>query len=114
MIIGKFQHIQDEREDFYRGNIITMSLAYFKIRILRVSGRGSDDPDFRVVAESWEHEVEVGAGWKRTNSRGCEFVAITIDDPGLPAPIEAALVPDGYDVDSFDLEWTRPKPNEAV
>jgi uncharacterized protein DUF736 len=52
--------------------------------------------------------VEFGAAWKRTSERGQEFLSASIDDPSLPAPLNAAPFP-SEDGETASLVWSRSK-----
>lgn len=86
-------------ENGYIGYVKTLSLNV-KAKFVP-SEKGSDKaPDFRILAEG----VEVGAARRKTSQN--EVLSIKIDDPGLPAPLYAALVanPTGA---TYALIWSR-------
>lgn len=70
--------------------------------------RSERSPDFRVFAG--KGRAPVGAGWKQTSEQGRNFVSVQIDDPSLPAPINAALFEVEDVPGNFELVWNRPAP----
>lgn len=69
-------------------------------------------PDYRVHNGN-EEGPEIGAGWKRTGERAGDYIALVIDDPGLPQPIRANLFRDDDGGASWSLHWNRaPKRGE--
>ncbi len=98
MLIGRFTH--DARKDTYSGELYSTALPR-SVVIEPNASRSARGPDYRIMAEG----REIGAGWKRTSrDKGTPFVSIHLDDPALPAPIEAMLSQAG------ELIWNRPKP----
>lgn len=97
MIIGRFTH--DGDSDTYTGELYSSALPA-RVVIEPNDSRSARAPDYRVMADG--HEI--GAGWKRTSrEKGRPFVSIHLDDPALPAPIEAMLSETG------ELIWNRPR-----
>lgn len=97
MIIGKFTY--STANDTYAGELYSPVLPS-KVSIEPNANRGGKAPDYRLLADG----REIGAGWKRTSrEKGTPFVSIHIDDPALPAAIEAMLSEAG------ELIWNRPR-----
>lgn len=97
MIIGKFTY--DAAQDSYRGELFPTILP---TSVTMEPNQSNTDkaPDYRITANG----RELGAAWRRTNrSEGSSFLSVHIDDPALPAPIDAILSQSG------DLVWNRPR-----
>jgi len=59
---------------------------------LRPIDKASDkEPDYRVVQERDGVIVEFGAAWKRSSGKDRDFLSVLLDDPALPASLNAAL-----------------------
>jgi uncharacterized protein (DUF736 family) len=104
MIIGNF--VYDQARDTYTGTITTLTVEHRVVfhGINRTSEKG---PDYRIM-ENWDNDgAELGAAWKRTSETGQAFLSVLIDDPALPAPINAAM----FRTDSkANLVWSRTQP----
>lgn len=97
MIIGKFTY--DASQDTYRGELFSAALP---TDVIMCPNEPSSEkqPDYRITANA--HEL--GGAWRRTNrADGSHFLSVHIDDPSLPAPIDAILSQSG------DLVWNRPR-----
>lgn len=81
MIIGNFTYIP--AKDTYAGEI------------------------YRVVVEGASGAIELGAAWKRVSEAGREFLSVSLDDPALGRPLNAALMPSEKGDDAI-LIWSRP------
>ena len=103
MIIGKFTY--DNASDTYSGELYSRALPS-KVTLTPNAKRSDKAPDYRVVAGA--HEL--GGGWKRTSKeKGRPFISVHIDDPALPAALDATLGENG------DLIWNRDRaPAPAV
>ena len=105
MIIGNFSF--DPARDEYTGEIATLTLQ--RSVVVRPLKKVTDkEPDYRVLAEGANGQVEIGAAWRRTSERGHDFLSVTLDDPALGTTLNAALFM-GRDGASAQLVWTRPK-----
>ncbi|MFT4077474.1 MAG: DUF736 domain-containing protein [Asticcacaulis sp.] len=98
-IIGTFT----KAGDIYVGNILTLTLN-LTVNIVPVERVSENAPDYRIHWGS----VQCGAGWRRTNDQGGEFLSVKIDDPIFPNPIYATLSYD-HEFEMFMLVWSRPK-----
>jgi uncharacterized protein (DUF736 family) len=95
MIIGKFTY--STTNDTYTGELYSPVLPA-KVSIEPNPNRGGKAPDYRLLADG--HEI--GAAWKRTTrDKGAPFLSVHLDDPGLPAPVDAMLSQSG------ELVWNR-------
>jgi len=64
-------------------------------------------PDFRVIASG---DFEIGGAWrKRTQTERRHYLSVTLDDPSLPAPINARLMADEAKKGEYRLMWSRKK-----
>jgi uncharacterized protein (DUF736 family) len=109
MIIGNFTY--DANADTYEGGIRTLSFST-KVELRPVEKSGDKEPDYRIVAETIEGIVEVGAAWKRKSEKGQDFLSVSIDDPALSGAINAALFP-GENDENAVLVWNRRKPGKG-
>jgi uncharacterized protein (DUF736 family) len=89
MIIGNFTY--DVDHDIYSGEITTLSLQRSNVQFRPNEKTHDNEPDYRVVQEHDGRIVEFGAAWKRSSERGRDFLSIVLDDPDLPASLNAAL-----------------------
>ena len=105
-IIGNFKY--DVEADTYTGNVTTLTFHRDSVQLVPNEKNGEREPDYRVVAATALGTVEFGAAWKRTSERGQAFLSVAIDDPALPASLNAALFP-SEDGATAALVWTRPK-----
>lgn len=102
MIIGKFTY--NNADDTYAGELYSVLLPR-QVGIAPNPSRGGKAPDYRLLAEG----REIGAAWKRTSrEKGTAFLSVHIDDPALPAPINATLSQSG------ELIWTRERAPAAA
>jgi len=98
MLIGNFRH--DTRRDTYVSEIYLLTLRHPVTIEPNPNSSSERAPEYRLMADG----REIGAAWKRSSrDRGTPFLSIHIDDPALPAPIEAVLSETG------DLVWNRPR-----
>lgn len=111
MIIGNFAYIPET--DTYRGGIATLTSGAIDITIRPAEKSAEKELDYRVVAESPFCTVELGAAWKRTSERGQGFLSVSLDDPALSGPLNAALFLDEAD-NTAALVWNRPKAKPAA
>jgi uncharacterized protein (DUF736 family) len=89
MIIGNF--IYDADFETYTGDITTLTLQRSGVVLRPNEKEGDRGPDYRIVQENDGETVEFGAAWKRRSDRGRAFLSVVLDDPALPASLNAAL-----------------------
>jgi len=106
MIIGNFK--RNAKADSYTGDVTTLTFHRSNVQFKANEKSGEKEPDYRIVAESGNGTVEFGAAWKRTSERGQDFLSVSIDDPALSGPLNAALFT-AEDGETATLVWTRPK-----
>lgn len=95
--IGTFTKAQD---GVFHGQMRTLTLNA-KAMVIRPTVRTADRaPDHRVYAG----QLEVGAAWTVTRPGKPECLAVTIDDPTLPAPLHALLCQADA---GYELRWLR-------
>ena len=83
----------------FQGTIETF-LTVLEARFERV-GSGSDaTPDFRI----YRGAAEIGAAWERRTKAKRRYLAVVLDDPSLPRPVECRLVQAD---DGWSLMWSR-------
>jgi uncharacterized protein (DUF736 family) len=87
----------------YSGTIRTLTLNA-RVRIVAAEQRTSEGaPDFRLFVGA----VEIGAAWRRTaKDTETAYLSVRIDDPALPAPLQAALM-EATDDGLCRLLWRR-------
>jgi len=107
MNIGNFKY--DADTDTYVGDIATLTFQRSNVQLTPVDKSGDKQPDYRLEGETSFGRVEFGAAWKRTGEDGTEFLSVSIDDPSLPASLNAnmRLADDG---ENATLVWKRKKP----
>jgi uncharacterized protein (DUF736 family) len=105
MIIGNFTY--NKAKDSYEGEIKTLTLLRGKVAFRPTEGKKDKSPAYRIVIESAQGSVELGAAWKRTSEAGRAFLSVSLDDPALPHPLSAALMP-ADDGKGAILIWSRP------
>lgn len=111
MIIGNFMYAAET--DTYAGFIATLTVHHGDVAIRPAEKSGDKEPDYRVVAEMGFGPIELGAAWKRTSERGQEFLSVSLDDPALNGPVNAALFLNAEDSTAV-LAWNRPKAKPAA
>ncbi len=104
MIIGNFTH--NKAKDTYEGDIQTLTLLRGKVAFRPTEAKNDKGPNYRVVSVGTHGSVELGAAWKRTSEAGREFLSVSLDDPALPHPLNAALMP-AEDGTGAILIWSR-------
>jgi uncharacterized protein (DUF736 family) len=104
MIIGNFTY--NTAKDTYTGEIKTLTLQRSKVAFRPTEGANGKGPNYRVIVDGTHGAVELGAAWKRTSEAGREFLSVSLDDPALGHPLNAALMPaeDGH---GAILIWSR-------
>jgi uncharacterized protein (DUF736 family) len=107
MIIGHFSY--DHQSDTYFGTITTLTLQRGNLVLRPTNKSGEKEPDYRFVQEADDGTVEFGAAWKRSSGQGRDFLSVVLDDPALPASLNAAMFLSDRD-DTATLVWQRPKP----
>jgi uncharacterized protein (DUF736 family) len=104
MIIGNFSY--DALNDTYSGEITTLTVERSNVEFRPTSKTGDKEPDYRIIQERDGAVAEFGAAWKRSSGSGREFLSIMLDDPALPASLNAALFFSDRD-DRATLVWQR-------
>jgi uncharacterized protein (DUF736 family) len=105
MIIGNFTY--NPTKDNYTGEIKTLTLLRSKVAFRPTEAKSEKGPHYRVVVEGAPGAIELGAAWKRVSEAGREFLSVSLDDPALDHPLNAALMP-SEDGKSAILIWSRP------
>jgi len=96
----------------YTDKTKTLTLHRPKVAFRPTEGKTGKGPDYRVVLDGAPGAVELGAAWKRTSEADREFLSISLDDPALPRPLSAALIP-AEDGAGAILIWSRPAKRQA-
>jgi uncharacterized protein (DUF736 family) len=110
MIIGVFNC--DPDQNTYAGEITTLTLRRTGVMFLPTEKTGDKEPDYRIVHDFDEMQVDLGAAWKRTSDRERSYLSVTLDDPALPASINAALFT-SEENGQATLVWQR-QPKKAL
>lgn len=87
--------------DGFTGRIRTLALDLEVIAVEQVKDHDKA-PDFRFYTGG----LEFGAGWNRTSQADRPYVSCKLDDPSLPQPLYASLVPSEKGKDHA-LIWSR-------
>ncbi|TAJ71795.1 MAG: DUF736 domain-containing protein [Phenylobacterium sp.] len=98
--IGTFTKTPDGR---FQGAIRTLTLNVKCVEIRPVEPTAEKAPDHRVFIG----QTEVGAAWTVSRDGKPPCLSVRIDDPSLPAPLQAFLVDAG---DVHHLNWSRQSP----
>jgi uncharacterized protein (DUF736 family) len=105
MIIGNF--VYDSGDDTYCGDIKTLTVRRHNVA-LRPNKKSSErEPDYRITHEDAAGLTEFGAAWKREGEKGRPFLSLILEDPALPGPVNAVLLPSDVDATAW-LVWQRP------
>jgi uncharacterized protein (DUF736 family) len=89
--------------DSFEGTVSTLTLDA-QVQFRPAEKTSEKAPDYRVFAG----RAEIGAAWKKTSNEGRHYLSVKLDDPSLPAPIQANLF--SVDGGDFELIWSRPTP----
>ena len=95
-IIGTFT----KQEDGFNGTLRTLAFNV-KVKIVPVLKENGKGPDYRVFAGA----MEIGAAWKRQTAAQREYLSVKLDDPSLPAPVNARLI--AAEDGNMNLYWSR-------
>lgn len=98
--IGTFTSSEDGG---YAGQIRTLNLNVANVAFQPLAASSDKAPAFRIVADG----LDLGAAWKKTSRENRPYLAVKLDDPGLPAPIYASLVQAD---EGHVLLWSRTRP----
>jgi uncharacterized protein (DUF736 family) len=109
MIIGKFR-LDDGS---YRGDITTLTVQRTNVVLRPTSKVGEREPDYRILQETGNGAVDLGAAWKRRSEGGRDFLSVVLDDPALPTSVNAALFLADHE-DTATLVWQRPAKKAAT
>ncbi|MFA5957819.1 DUF736 domain-containing protein [Hyphomicrobium sp.] len=104
MIIGSFAY--DKAKDVYAGGILSLNFQIEGVTFIPNVRSTDKEPDYRVIAETSNGDIELGAAWRRTSDKGNDFVSVSLDGPLLSRPFNAALFLDGEGT-SASLVWNR-------
>jgi uncharacterized protein (DUF736 family) len=91
MMIGKF----DKEGCGYKGRIFSRERCGRVISFRPTPVKQTDGPDFVVVGETQDgkgDEFEIGAGWKKTTSKGKPYLLVKLDRPTLWNGAHCALI----------------------
>jgi uncharacterized protein (DUF736 family) len=97
IVIGTFSRTSDGA---FHGAIRTLTLSVKGLEIRPVARANDKAPDHRILAG----QTEVGAAWTVSRVGKPECLSVRIDDPGLPAPLDALL---SQVQDRYELRWSR-------
>ncbi|MBS0251086.1 MAG: DUF736 domain-containing protein [Proteobacteria bacterium] len=104
MIIGSFSY--DKAKDVYAGTILSLNFGVQDVTFTPNARASEKEPDYRVVAETPEGAIELGAAWRRKSDKGNHFVSVSLDGPLLNRPFNAALFLE-EDGTTASLVWNR-------
>lgn len=109
MIIGNFTY--DPTTDTYAGELWTLFCRHAYMLISPNTKARDGSPDYRIIQNDPSGSAVIGAAWRRQSDAGKPFLSVTLDDPSLPVPINAALFRDDGS-DQARLVWSR-RPSPA-
>jgi uncharacterized protein (DUF736 family) len=95
--IGTFTKSGDD----FTGSVKTLTLNV-NAKIVLAEKENEKAPDYRIFSGA----MEFGAAWKRTSGAGREYLSVKLDDPSLPKPIYASLIP-VESGEEYSLIWSR-------
>jgi uncharacterized protein (DUF736 family) len=99
--IGTFTH---DGDGVLNGSIRTLTLDT-PAQLEPVTSETEGAPAYRLYAG----EIELGAAWAKTaKESGRVYLQVRLDDPSLPGPIFANLIPNVAE-GTYTLIWNRPK-----
>jgi len=114
MLIGKFCRVQEHEPDYdlYEGSIFVSEWRGLQVIISEVTAKIAEGhPDF-VVSSLYQGEAyEIGAGWRRSSTKGKPYLSLQLDAPTLPAPIDCALI--RQTIGDYNLVWSRDHRRDA-
>ena len=86
----------------FEGKIKTALLSlHLKIHPIEEGVDNDRKPDYRAKISGYE----AGAGWKKVSDNNNPYISVQIDDPALPAPINANLIE--KESGEYILLWSR-------
>jgi uncharacterized protein (DUF736 family) len=97
MIIGTFQH----ENGIYAGSVPSIA-GSSPVRLAPTDKKGVD---YAVTLAG--AGTELGVAWKKTSSKGNEYLSVKLDAPNLPAAVNCALI---KQAEGFALIWNRREP----
>ncbi|WP_296595508.1 DUF736 family protein [Phenylobacterium sp.] len=95
--IGTFSQAEDGS---FHGAIRTLTLNVKAVTIRPIERTGDKAPDHRVLAGP----TDIGAAWTVTRPGKPPCLSVRIDEPSLPAPLNALLVEANG---AHQLRWSR-------
>lgn len=104
MYIGTLSY--DVSRDRFTGELNTITFQC-RLSISPAEKTDAKSPDYRVFIPSEYGATEVGSGWKRKTERDDELIAITLDDPAFPKPLNCILFAAADDDSDYLLAWRR-------
>jgi uncharacterized protein (DUF736 family) len=108
MIIGNFSY--DPARDTYTGELATLTVPTRTLVFQPNEAKGDKgrrQPNYRILSPATGGDVELGAAWKKHSDEGREYLSVTLADPALTQPVNAAMVASGDNGEAFILVWSR-------
>ena len=91
--------------DVFEGQVKTLA---FRETVRLVPADGSIESERAPDLIAFVADVQVGAAWRKSaRENGNTYYSVYLDDPSLPAPINAYLYVTQADPKRFQLVWTR-------
>ena len=85
----------------FQGEIKTALLHIANIAIERTTEKTKENsPDFKIATPNGY----LGSGWEKKSKEGKTYVSVSLDDPALPGPLYARLMPTE---DHWVCMWSR-------
>ena len=100
--IGSFKAIQNG----FEGELFMLPLTTKGVRVVKIDPplANKKAPTHRVLVG----RAEIGSAWPKTTDDNRDYLSLTIDFPGLVAPVYAIIIQD-KEGDDFSAYWSRAK-----
>jgi uncharacterized protein (DUF736 family) len=100
--IGMFNLISNG----FEGELFMLPLTTKGVRVVKIDPPSSNKkaPTHRILVG----RAEIGSAWPKTTDDGRDYLSLTIDFPGLVAPVYAILIKDNED-EGYSAYWSRAK-----
>jgi len=101
--IGTFNLISNG----FEGELFMLPLTTKGVRVVKIDPPSANKkaPTHRILVG---RAAEIGSAWPKTTDDGRDYLSLTIDFPGLVAPVYAILIKDNED-EGYSAYWSRAK-----
>ena len=100
--IGSFKSISNG----FEGELFMLPLTTKGVRVVKIDPplENKKAPTHRILVG----RAEIGSAWPKTTDDNRDYLSMTIDFPGLVAPVYAILIQDN-EGEGFSAYWSRAK-----